>query len=146
MVARMAQPPSAAERPARALAPARTQALAMLLFAGIGALGGAIGVGAGVLVIPVLLYVLGTAARSASGTGLVLPAFISVPAFAGKALTGQVPWTLVPVVAVAAVAGTAAGAGLTVAISPTALRRALSGLTGALAPTVWTQLLLTLGR
>jgi len=61
----------------------------------------------------------------------VLPAFISVPAFAGKALTGQVPWTLVPVVAVAAVAGTAAGAGLTVAISPTALRRALSGLTGA---------------
>jgi hypothetical protein len=139
-------PPPSDERPAGSAAPLPKQALALVLFAGIGALGGAIGIGAGVLVIPVLLYVLGTAPRSASGTGLVLPAFISVPALAGKAVTGQVPWALVPVVAVAAVAGTAAGAGITVAVSPTTLRRGLSGLTGALALTVWTQLLLALGR
>jgi hypothetical protein len=135
--------PPGRERPA---APAGAQILALLLFAGIGALGGAIGVGAGVLVIPVLLYVLGTAARSANGTGLVLPAFISAPAFLGKAVTGQVPWTLVPAVAAAALAGTATGALITVAISPAALRRGLSGLTGALALTVWVQLLLPLAR
>jgi uncharacterized membrane protein YfcA len=137
-------PPPGRERAAPP-SPAR-QIVVLLLLAGIGGLGGAIGVGAGVLVIPVLLYVLGTAARRANGTGLVLPAFISAPAFVGKALTGQVPWSLVPAVAVAAVAGTAAGAVVTVGISPAALRRGLSGLTAALALTVWAQLLLPLTR
>jgi uncharacterized membrane protein YfcA len=50
-----------------------------VLFLGIGTIGGA-----GVLVIPVLLHLLGTPQRTASGTGLVLPAFISGPAFVGK--------------------------------------------------------------
>jgi uncharacterized membrane protein YfcA len=117
------------------------QAAAAVLMAVVGALGGAVGVGAGVLVIPVLLYVLGTPPRTASGTGLVLPAFISGPAFAGKALTGQVPWGLVPAVAVLAVAGATIGSRVTLAVSPVALRLALSALTGALALVVWAQLL-----
>jgi uncharacterized membrane protein YfcA len=120
--------------------------VAAALFVGIGALGGAIGVGAGVLVIPVLLYVLGTPARSANGTGLVLPAFISGPALLGKAVTGQVPWALVPVVAVTALAGALAGSGITVAVAPATLRRGLSALTAVLALTVWVQLLRELLR
>jgi len=129
--------------------PPRVPAAALLaaaLCALIGTLGGAAGIGAGVLVIPVLLYLLGMPPRTANGTGLVLPVFISGPAFVGKALTGQVPWELVPVVALTALAGAVLGSIVTVSVSPTALRRGLSGLTGALALTVWVQLLLPLAR
>ncbi len=118
---------------------------AALVLAGIGGLGGAIGVGAGVLVIPVLLYVLGTPPRIANGTGLMLPAFISGPAFAGKALTGQMPWELVPAVAAMALAGAFLGSRVTVAIPARALRLGLAALAGALAVTVWAQLLVARG-
>jgi uncharacterized membrane protein YfcA len=117
------------------------QVVAAGLFLGVGAVGGAVGVGAGVLVIPVLLHVLGTPPRTASGTGLVLPAFISGPAFVGKAVSGQVPWALVPAVAIAAMASVTVGALVQRAIAPTALRLALAVLTGALALTVWVRLL-----
>jgi uncharacterized membrane protein YfcA len=115
--------------------------VAACLFAAIGALGGAAGIGAGVLVIPVLLYLLGMPPRTASGTGLVLPVFISGPAFAGKALTGQMPWELVPIVAATSLVGVLAGSRATLAASPGTLRLVLAGLTGALALTVWVRLL-----
>jgi uncharacterized membrane protein YfcA len=111
------------------------------VFLGVGAVGGAVGVGAGVLVIPVLLYVLGTPQRVAIGTGLVLPVFISGPAFVGKAVSGQVPWALVPVVVIAALVGVTLGSRVHLLISQTALRLGLAGLTGALAFTVWVRLL-----
>jgi uncharacterized membrane protein YfcA len=117
------------------------QAAAAALFLGIGAVGGAVGVGAGVLVIPVLLHLLGTPPRTANGTGLVLAAFISGPAFAGKAVSGQVPWSLVPVVVVAALAGVTVGSVAQRALAPSALRLGLAVLTGALALTVWARLL-----
>jgi uncharacterized protein len=118
------------------------QIITAAVFLGIGAVGGAVGVGAGVLVIPVLLYVLGTPMRVASGTGLVLPAFISAPAFVGKALSGQVPWMLVPVVAVAALVGVAAGSRVHVATPQAAVRLGLAGLTGTLAFVMWARLLI----
>jgi len=111
------------------------------MFLGIGAVGGAVGVGAGVLVIPVLLYVLGTPQRVAIGTGLVLPVFISGPAFVGKAVSGQVPWALVPVVVIVALVGVTLGSRVHLLISQPVLRLALAGLTGALAFTVWVRLL-----
>jgi uncharacterized membrane protein YfcA len=129
--------PPGKTRPRGRLAQVATAAI----FLGIGAIGGAVGVGAGVLVIPVLLYVLGTPQRVASGTGLVLPVFISGPAFVGKALTGQVPWTLVPVVVVTALVGVTVGSRAHLAISQTAVRLGLAGLTGALTLTVWVRLL-----
>jgi uncharacterized membrane protein YfcA len=113
------------------------QVVTAAMFLGVGAIGGAVGVGAGVLVIPVLMYVLGTPQRVAAGTGLVLPVFISGPAFVGKALSGQVPWLLVPVVVVTAVVGVTVGSRAHLALPQTALRLALAGLTGALAVTVW---------
>jgi uncharacterized protein len=129
--------PPGAPRPRRRW----VQVAALGLFLGIGAVGGAVGVGAGVLVIPVLLHLLGTPQRTASGTGLVLPAFISGPAFVGKAASGQVPWALVPAVAATAVAGVLVGAMVQRSIAPTALRLGLAALTGALALTVWARLL-----
>lgn len=117
------------------------QVVAAGLFLAIGAVGGAVGVGAGVLVIPVLLHVLGTPQRTATGTGLVLPALISGPAFVGKAVSGQVPWALVPAVAITALAGVTVGSLLHRAIRPAVLRLGLAVLTGALALTVWARLL-----
>lgn len=117
------------------------QTVTAAMFLCIGAIGGAVGVGAGVLVIPVLLYVLGTPQRMASGTGLVLPVFISGPAFVGKALSGQVPWGLMPVVVATALVGVTVGSRAHLAISQTGLRLGLAGLTGALALTVWVRLL-----
>lgn len=117
------------------------QVAAAAVFFGIGAIGGAVGVGAGVLVIPVLLHLLGASQRVASGTGLVLPVCISAPAFLGKAVSGQVPWTLVPVVAITALVGVVAGSRLHVVIPPAGIRLSLAGLTGILAVTVWVRLL-----
>jgi uncharacterized protein len=117
------------------------QAVAAALLLAIGAIGGAVGVGAGVLVIPVLLHLLGTPQRTANGTGLVLPAFISGPAFVGKAVSGQVPWALVPAVVVAALAGVTVGSLVQRALAPAALRIGLAVLSGALALTVWARLL-----
>lgn len=117
------------------------QVVVSALFVGVGALGGAVGVGAGVLVIPVLLHLLGMPQRTASGTGLVLPAFISGPAFLGKAASGQVPWGLVPAVVLTAVAGTLVGSLVQRAFAPAALRLGLAALTAALALTVWVRLL-----
>jgi uncharacterized protein len=118
------------------------QVAATSLLLGIGAIGGAVGVGAGVLVIPVLLHVLGLPQRTASGTGLVLSACISGPAFVGKAVSGQVPWALVPGVVVAAVAGVIVGSLVQRALAPPVLRIGLAVLTGALALIVWARLLL----
>ncbi len=117
------------------------QVVTAAMFAAIGAIGGAVGVGAGVLLLPVLLYVLGTPHRVASGTALVLPVFISGPAFVGKALSGQVPWALVPVVVVTAMVGAGIGSRVHLAIPAPALRLGLAGLTAALAVTVWARLL-----
>jgi uncharacterized membrane protein YfcA len=117
------------------------QVTAAAVFLGIGTIGGAVGVGAGVLLIPVLIYLLGTPQRVASGTSLVLPVFISGPAFAGKALSGQVPWSLVPLVAATALGGVWVGARVHQAISRTALRVSLATLTGVLAVGVWARLL-----
>ena len=119
------------------------QVVVAALFLGIGALGGAVGVGAGVLLIPVLLHVLGMPQRTASGTSLVLPAFISGPAFVGKAASGQVPWALVPAVALTAVCGVLLGSLIQRALAPATLRLGLAALTAVLALTVWTRLLLT---
>jgi uncharacterized membrane protein YfcA len=118
----------------------RAQVLATAIFVGIGGIGGAVGVGAGVLVIPVLLYVLGMPHRLATGTGLTLPILISGPALIGKALSGQVVWSFIPVVAVTAVVGVTLGSRAHLAIPSTTLRYGLSGLTGVLALTVWIRL------
>lgn len=118
------------------------QLAAASLLLGIGGIGGAVGVGAGVLVIPVLLHVLGLPQRTAAGTGLVLPACISGPAFLGKAVSGQVPWGLVPAVVVAALAGVTVGSLAQRALAPPVLRTGLAVLTGVLAFAMWARLLL----
>jgi len=130
----------------RGRASAAAGQLAFAAFVCIGGLGGATGVGAGVLIIPVFLYVLAADTRSAKGTGLVLPAFTTLPALIGKTITGQLEWGMVPAVAALGLAGGALGAGITVALSPVKLRFGLAALTAALAAASWFQLLLVFGK
>lgn len=54
---------------------------------------------------------------------------------------GQVPWMLVPAVAVVALVGVAAGSRVHVAIPQPVVRLGLAGLTGVLAFAMWARLL-----
>ncbi len=111
------------------------------LFAGIGLIGGAIGVGANFLTIPVLVWVLGMDLRQATGTGFVLSFFLLAPALAGKALTGQVDPGLGVAVALAALLGASLGAALSPRLPAAGMRLGLAGLVAVLALRVWVDVL-----
>lgn len=115
--------------------------LADLFFAAIGALGGALGVGAGFLIIPVLTHLLLVPSRAAQAMGLAVVGFAVLPALIGKALTGQVPWPLVPFVFGAAIAGSLVGAVISARLPAAALRFGLVGIVFATGVRVWADLL-----
>jgi uncharacterized membrane protein YfcA len=95
----------------------------------VGAIGGALGVGAGFLIIPLLAYVGGLDERRAFGTGLVAPLFLVLPALLGKAISGQLLWSTVPFVAVAAVVGGTLGGRLHAYVPTRVARLALAVIT-----------------
>lgn len=111
------------------------------LLLGVGAIGGAIGVGGAFLIIPILVYVLGMTLDRATGTAFVLQFFLLAPALAGKAATGQLDAGLALPVAVCAVVGTAAGSALRPRLPGVALRYGLAALVALLAVRVWAQLI-----
>ena len=115
--------------------------LADLLFLGVGVLGGALGVGAGFLIIPVLMHILRVPSRSAQATGLAVVGLAVLPALLGKAVTGQVPWLLAPFVFVAAVAGSLAGATASSRLPARGLRLGLVGVVSLMGIRVWVDLL-----
>lgn len=103
----------------------------------IGAVGGALGVGAGFLLIPLLIYFAGVDLRRAAGTGLALPIFLVVPGLIGKAATGQIPLDAALPVAAAALAGAALGARAHPALPPHVVRLGLAVLIAGFAILVW---------
>lgn len=115
--------------------------LAGVLFAAIGILGGALGVGAGFLIIPVLTHLLLVPSRAAQAMGLAVVGFAVLPALIGKALTGQVPWPLVPFVFGAGIAGSLLGALISARLPGRALRFGLVGVVFAIGVRVWADLL-----
>jgi uncharacterized membrane protein YfcA len=119
---------------------ARGAALTMLVSTGV--LGGVVGIGAGFLIIPVLIYVLGLPVRTAGGTGLALAVFLSLPALAGKAATGQVVWDLAAAGAAGSLVGAMVGSRLSGLVGPTLLRRLLAAVVAVLAARVWLDLLI----
>jgi uncharacterized membrane protein YfcA len=104
-------------------------------------LGGVIGLGAAFLIIPVLLYVLGTPPRVAAGSSMAMSIFLTLPALAGKALTGQIIWFLAAFMAVTSVLGSRLGAHLSIRVPSGRLRVALAILVGLLAARLWLDLL-----
>lgn len=111
------------------------------LLLGVGVIGGAIGVGGGFLIIPILVYVLGLSLDRATGTAFVLQFFLLAPALAGKAVTGQLEPGLALPVAVCSVLGTAVGSALRPRLPEAVLRYGLAALVAILAVRVWVLLI-----
>jgi uncharacterized protein len=119
--------------------PARVLAAVALL--GTGLVGGVVGIGAGFLVIPVLIYVLGVDVEIAGGTGLVLAVSLSGTALTGKIATGQVVWSLAAAGAAGGLVGSTFGSRLSDRAGSRLRRRLLAALVLLLAARVWLDLL-----
>lgn len=126
-------------RPAPAVRHRHRLAAGAILLA-VAVVGGAIGIGAAFLIIPVMLYLLGVPGRTASGTALVMSVFLTAPALLGKAVTGQIVYGPALYIAVAAVAGSRLGAHLSRRVPVARLRLGLAALVGLLALRVWADL------
>lgn len=121
---RRAPPESAVQR-----APARlvVQGLAVGSFTGL------IGAGGGFLIVPALALWAGLPMQRAVGTSLVIIVMNCAAGFAGYASHVAVPWPLVAVVTLAAIAGSFLGSGLAKRVNPASLRRAFAGFVLAMA-------------
>lgn len=80
-------------------------AASLLLGLGAGALAGVMGVGGGVLVVPVLTLVFGVSQHAAQGTSLAVMLVTAPSAAIEHSRHGNVVWRMVPVLAIGAVVG-----------------------------------------
>jgi uncharacterized membrane protein YfcA len=76
----------------------------------IGLLGGFLGIGGGVFVVPLLIYVLKTPTKIAAASSTFIVCFSSLTGFLGYAAMGQIDWRFILPAAVASFAGGQAGA------------------------------------
>jgi len=79
---------------------------------GVGLLAGFFGIGGGFLIVPALIFATGMPMRMAVGTSLVVVTTLGLTTAASYALSGQVDWGLVAVLAAGGVAGSLAGIAL----------------------------------
>jgi uncharacterized membrane protein YfcA len=86
----------------------RSRAVGVCLLVGLVA--GLVGAGGAFLLVPLLIVVVGVPIRVTIGSSLAITAMSAVTGFLGKALTGQIPWELAVVVALAALPGAQLGA------------------------------------
>ena len=75
-------------------APTFNRPLAFLVGSGVGFLAGMVGAGGAFILIPVLLYVIRIPLRVTIGTSLWIVVASSISGLVGKAVTGQVDWSL----------------------------------------------------
>ena len=124
---RRAPPENAVQRaPARLLA----QGLAVGLFTGL------IGAGGGFLIVPALALWAGLPMQRAVGTSLAIIVMNTAAGFAGYASHVSVPWRLVAIVSLIAIAGSFAGAAFAKKVNPASLRRAFAGFVLAMAAVI----------
>ncbi|TYO97706.1 hypothetical protein EDC39_109110 [Geothermobacter ehrlichii] len=115
---------------------------AVTIAGGVGFLGGLVGQGGSFILIPLMTSFLQIPTRIAIGSNLAIILLSSLAAFLGKALTGQILWSLVPALVLAVVPATFAGGQLSrrlpvgklrlllaVCIAVAAIRISLSALT-----------------
>jgi uncharacterized membrane protein YfcA len=76
----------------------------------IGLIGGFLGIGGGVFVVPLLIYVLKTPTKIAAASSTFIVCFSSLTGFLGYAAMGQIDWRFILPAAVASFAGGQAGA------------------------------------
>jgi len=99
----------------------------------VGLFTGLVGAGGGFLIVPALTLWAGLPMPAAVGTSLLIIVANSLAGFAGYAAHVRVEAALVAAVALAAIAGSFAGAQLARRTDPTSLRRAFSGFVGVMA-------------
>jgi uncharacterized membrane protein YfcA len=116
-----------------------------IVFFAIGCLGGLIGVGAGFLTVPLLLYWLGVDIRAAAGTALVFTLLLCFPSLAARAATGQVNWTISGVTAICGIVGAFLGSMLSERLPVRPLRLGLSVVMTAFALRMWLEILFAVG-
>lgn len=87
-----------------------------------GLVSGFFGVGGGIALVPLILWVLKTDRHTAHATSLAAIFLISVFGMAGFAVDGRVDWFIGTGLAIGGVLGAAYGAGLMGRLSPTTLR------------------------
>jgi uncharacterized membrane protein YfcA len=76
----------------------------------IGLIGGFLGIGGGVFVVPLLIYILKTPTKIAAASSTFIVCFSSLTGFLGYAAMGQINWNFILPAAVASFAGGLAGA------------------------------------
>jgi uncharacterized protein len=109
--------------------------------AGVGVAAGLVGAGAGFLLIPLLLAVVGVPIRVSIGSSLAITAMASTTGVAGKLLTAQVPAIPAVLVSLGAVPAAQLGAAMSRRLAPLYLRRALLLTIALTAVRVWWDLL-----
>jgi len=108
---------------ASAGAPRRSLALLVPLGAASGFVAGLLGVGGGIVMVPMLTGPLRIPMRSAVASSLVAVAIFSVPALAGHVALGHVDWAFAIPLAVGVVPGARVGARITIGASDRSVRR-----------------------
>lgn len=98
-----------AEEPAP-IPPSRKIAGGVVIGACIGLMGGLLGIGGGVFVVPLLIYVLKTPTKIAAASSTFIVCFSSLTGFLGYASMGRIDWGFILPAAVASFAGGQAGA------------------------------------
>lgn len=105
---------------------------AVAIGSAVGVLGGLVGAGGAFMLVPLLIHGLRLPLRTVIGTSLAVVAAAAVAGLAGKALTGQVDWSL----AAALVAGALPGGRLGASVSRRTRSRSLATLLGLLTAAV----------
>jgi uncharacterized membrane protein YfcA len=90
--------------------PTKKVAGGIVIGACIGLMGGLLGIGGGVFVVPLLIYVLKTPTKIAAASSTFIGCFSSLTGFLGYASMGQIDWRFILPAAVASFAGGMAGA------------------------------------
>ncbi|WP_319523854.1 sulfite exporter TauE/SafE family protein [uncultured Desulfosarcina sp.] len=99
-----------AQTAATAIPPFRKIVGGVVIGACIGLLGGFLGIGGGVFIVPLLIYVLKTPTKIAAASSTFIVCFSSLTGFLGYASMGQVNWGFILPAALASFAGGQAGA------------------------------------
>lgn len=107
----------------------------------VGACAGLVGAGGAFLLVPLLTVVVGVPLRVTIGSSLGITALAATTGLVGKAVTGQVPWTLALIVSAGAVPGAQLGAYVSRRLPLRALRAALLAVVAATAICAWWDLL-----
>lgn len=133
--------PLDASRVDRASAVTLARGRAVLVCLTVGTFAGLVGAGGAFLLVPLLITMVGVPIRVTIGSSLAITALSAVTGFAGKLLTGQIPWGPALCVALGALPGAQLGALASRHLSSQRLRRALFVVVLLTATRVWWDLL-----